>query len=250
MGWNAGTRAAIRGVAAILVAAGVPVRAEPPLLVAARKAAEPEGSGLRPRSDSAAMPSLDLGRFSFTTPGEAAARGPRGSTIERSFRFTPSGKPESRALSVGISTRTAATGLETASPAVRSVVASGGGLPAGYEVDLALGWKGFSLSGGVSQHNGLVSLGPTEQLDVGLSFGSGRWRTGVTASAERGSPLLPHTLGSETDRYALGASGAIALSPALSLSGGVRYRTKPLNPSLLQTDKEEEAIYIGGALAF
>jgi hypothetical protein len=241
----------IRGglAAALLLASAVPGVAQTGLLLAPKKA-EAEGTTLRLRTDPAGLSALDLGRFSFTTPGDAAARGPRGATIDRSFRFTPSGKSDARAFSVGVAARTASTGLEAASPGVRSVVAAAGNRPAGYEVDMALGWKGFSLSGGVASQETGRGLSAANQVDVGLSYGGRRWRTGVTAAAERGSLVLPGAPAKDADRYALGASGAVALSPALSLSGGVLYRTKPLNPGLLQADRQEEAVYIGGALAF
>jgi hypothetical protein len=214
-----------------------------------RQDAESTGYRLRVNADQPAPSALDLSRFSFTAPGESARPG-RASTVERSFRFTPAG--ERKPLSVAVTSRLPVNGIEGTSPPVRSamsVVPAAGPAQPGYALGLAVGWKGFALSTNVARNTAALGMGNSDEMDVGLSYGGRRWRTGVAAGAERGSGLLLDPA-ADSERYSLRATGSFALSPALSLSGGVRYRTAPVNPSLLETNKQEESIYIGGALAF
>lgn len=242
--------------AALLVPAAAQATAAPayaaPTLTSLGKRAEAEPTGYRLRIDQgqpAPSAALDLSRFSFTAPGDSA-RTSRGSAVERSFRFTPAG--DRKAPTVAVSTRLAATGAEAASPAVRSAMAAvpaPGPAQPGYALGMSVGWKGFALSSSMARTETALGFGNGEQADVGLSYGGRRWRTGVVAGAER-SPLLVADPSIDSVRYSLGATGSFALSPAFSLSGGIRYRTAPPNPSLLEPNKQEEAVYIGGALAF
>jgi hypothetical protein len=240
------------GVAlAALFVASSPVVANPPPLIA--RAPQAELPGLRLRADNGAAPTnLDLSRFSFTAPREAAAR-TRPGGVERSFSFTPSGNPGRKSVTIGASSRTLSGGADAVSPALRPVVAAGldaTNQPTGYAVDLAVGWRGFALSGGMSRLSTPDVLGPREELDVGLSYGGRRWRTGIIAAAERTNPLLAAPSDPNADRYSLSATGAVAVSKGLSISGGIRYRTAPLNPTLLDPNKPDEAVYLGGKLAF
>lgn len=238
-------------------ALALPAVAAAPLTALARPisqtAAEPQGVRLRiDNGQPPASAALDLGRFSFTTPGDnSAARGPRPNVIDRGFRFTPSGSGDRRGPSVAVSTRTAASGLEAASAPVRSAMAQHPGTAAtGYQVGMALEWKGLALSGLAARNESANGLARTEEMGVGLSYGARRWRTGVQAAAEQGSLLPLSDALAEPERFRLQASGSLLLSPAFSLSGGVRYRTTPTNPSPLGVNREEEAVYLGGALAF
>ena len=248
-------------LAALLAAVTAPAAATPPLtspaLTSMARTASTEPQGVRLRIENGQPPAsaaLDLGRFSFTTPGDnGASRTARANVVDRSFRFTPSGGADRKAPSVAVATRTAATGMEAASPQVRSAMAAAQA-PAngasGYQVGMALEWKGLALSGLTSRDQPANGLGTTSEMGVGLSYGGRRWRTGVTASAEHGSPIPLSSAAAEPERYQLQATGAFLLSPAFSLSGGVRYRTNPANPSPLGANKEEEAVYVGGKLAF
>jgi hypothetical protein len=238
------------GVMVALVVGCAPVVANPPLLVSRAPQAELSGLGLKTEAASAAAP-LDLSRFAFTAPREPAAR-TRPGGVERSFSFTPSGNPGRKSVSIGATTRTLSGSVDAVSPALRPVVAAGidASQPSGYAVDLAVGWRGFSLSGGMSRLSDPGALGSREEVDVGLSYGGRRWRTGIIAAAERSNPLLAAPDSPDPDRYSLSATGAVAVSGGLSISGGVRYRTAPLNPTLLDPNKSDEAVYLGGKLAF
>ncbi len=237
-------------------ALAIPAMATPPLTTMSRPAvADPQGVRLRiDQGQPPASAALDLSRFSFTTPGEAgAARGARPNLLERGFRFTPSGSADRKALSATVTSRTVGTGLEAASPQVRGAMAAAqapGSAPSGYQVGVALEWKGLALSGQAARTDPGQALGVVDEVGLGLSYGGRRWRTGVAAAAEQGSPLPLSSALAEPERYRLQATGSILLSPAFSLSGGVRYRTTPANPSALGVNKEEEAVYVGGALAF
>jgi hypothetical protein len=236
---------------AALLAMGVPAAANPPLLVSRAPQADLPGLRLRPDTAAPAVP-LDLSRFSFTAPREPAAR-TRPGGVERSFSFTPSGNPGRKSVTIGASSRTLNGSADAVTTALRPVVAAGldpATQPTGYAVDLAVGWRGFALSGGMSRLSAPDALGPREELDVGLSYGGRRWRTGIIAAAERTNPLLGAPADPDPDRYSLAATGAVAVSKGLSISGGIRYRTAPLNPTLLDPNKPDEAVYVGGKLAF
>ncbi len=242
--------------AGLLLGLALPALATPPLTSISRPAmADPQGVRLRiDQGQPPASAALDLSRFSFTTPGDnGPARGAKPNVLDRGFRFTPSGSADRKALSATVTSRTVATGLEAASPQVRGAMAAAqvpGNAPSGYQVGVALEWKGLALSGQAARSDPGQALGVVDEVGVGLSYGGRRWRTGVAASAEQGSPLPLSSALAEPERYRLQATGSILLSPAFSLSGGVRYRTTPANPSPLGVNKEEEAVYVGGALAF
>jgi hypothetical protein len=182
---------------------------------------------------------FDSSRFQFTAPGRA-----RAATVEKSFRFTPSGSANPRALAVGVTARAPAptAGGQAARAAAPVEVAA-----ASYEVDLQVAWKGFAVTGGLNRADGTLGLLPREGVDVGLSYGGRRWRTGVLATAERGGLLGPV---SEAPRYAFEAQGAYALSPKLSVNGGLRYRLSSDRTGPLEMNAEDRAVFVGGALAF
>lgn len=196
---------------------------------------------------SLSMPNFDASRFAFTAPGRVANS--RVQPVERGFSFTPSGSSDRKALSVGVTTRTLAAAQVSPSRAAAPPV-DAGLAPSGYGVDVSVGWRGFAVNGGVSRlDQGMGAGGKREGVDVGLSYASRNWKTSVQASADRGSSLLT-TPGPVTERFALEAGGAMALSPALSVGGSVRYRLAPLNPTPVDPTKDDRAVFLGGALAF
>jgi hypothetical protein len=232
---------------------------------AARKAGEAEAQGFRLRADAPApaqaVQPLDFSRFNFTLSRDAAGRGGVSSRTpgavvgqERSFRFTPSRSTDGRAVTVGVVARPVVATAEAASPGLRTVLGASSSPvsgPAGYSVDMALGWQRFSLSGGVDRVNPGNGLAPRQELDVGLSYGGRRWRTGIVASSERGPALDAPLPGLEGGgRYGLEAAGVVSLSRSVSVTGGVRYRTAPPGTAILEPKREEERVYLGGALAF
>lgn len=187
----------------------------------------------------------EVGRFVFTAPGAPA----QPQSLSSGFRFTPSGQPENRkALSVGVATRVTAAALD------RSKAAAPGGnlvVPAGYGLNVSLGWKGFALDTGYSHAEPLVGTPlagqMTDAVNLGLSYGGRNWRTRIEGTAEQSQPLAFAPL---TRRYSLELGGAYRLAPRFSVTGGVRYRIAPEPPSLVMPNRDDQAVYLGTSIAF
>ncbi len=194
-------------------------------------------------------PVTDVSRFSFTASGTSAATA-RMQTVERAFRFTPSGQSDNRkALSLGVSTRVvaASTDHSRAAPPVEANLA----LPTAYSVDVSLAWKGFALNSGYSaMQPGATALsagGRRESVDVGVSYRGANWKTSLMGTAEQGSMLMYAPL---ERRYSVELGGAYLVGPRLSVTGGVRYKLAPVAPSLLDPDRPDQAVYLGTNIAF
>lgn len=189
-----------------------------------------------------------LGSFTPSLVDPARSAAIRGQAVERSFRFTPSGKTADRkALTLGLTSRVVA-------PATRPTVATAaidGLAPSGYNLGVSVGYQGFSLSGGYSRlDSGLI--GPSrEGVDLGLSYRGNGWKASLQASGE----LPSHNLvGSDAllldKRYAVELGGAYALTPRLSLQGGMRYQLiTPLDPRLTD-EREDPSVYLGTSFRF
>lgn len=199
---------------------------------------------------------VDAGKFSFTAPGQGAANA-RMATVERAFRFTPSGKGDSRrAFSVGVTSRIVAAVADTSRAA--APVETAAVTPAAYNVDLAVGWRNFAVSGGYSRSETLggtlpASLTPRrDAVDVGVSYRGAGWKTSLQIAAETGAPTLltPITPLSPLPldrRYSVEFGGAYLLTPQLSLTGGVRYKTIDNTVDPL---KRDQSVYFGTAFTF
>ena len=187
----------------------------------------------------------EFGRFAFTAPGAPAMPQSLGS----GFRFTPSGQADNRrALSLGVAARLTTPAVDrsrAAAPVDRFVV------PAGYNVNLQLGWKGFALDTGFAHAEPVLAtplLGRmTDQLNLGLSYGGRNWRTSVQGTAEQSQPLAFVPL---TRRYSLELGGAYRVAPRFSVTGGLRYRIAPEPASLLLPNRDDQAVYFGTSIAF
>ena len=246
-----GALSLVQPAMALLVLAGsLAVPAE-----AARTTTRPLAVKSRFSLDSAltpfAPPLIDQARFSFTAPGRSGTSA-RVQTLERAFRFTPSGQSDNRkALSIGVSSRIVTAAAAPAEPAHVAVTETASAPASAYAVDLAVGWKGFAINTGYSRLDaGLASLTPLgrkEAVDVGLSYRGQNWKTSLQATAEQGSTLLLSPL---ERRYSLELGGAYAFGPRLSVTGGVRYKLAPEAPSLLDPDRADRAVYLGTNLAF
>ena len=199
---------------------------------------------------------VDAGKFSFTAPGQGAANA-RMATVERAFRFTPSGKGDNRrAFSVGVTSRIVAAVADTSRAA--APVETAAVTPAAYNVDLAVGWRNFAVSGGYSRSEMLggtlpASLTPRrDSVDVGVSYRGASWKTSLQIAAETGAPaiLTPITPLSPLPldrRYSVEFGGAYLLTPQLSLTGGVRYKTIDNTVDPL---KRDQSVYFGTAFTF
>jgi hypothetical protein len=193
-------------------------------------------------------PVTDPAAFSFTAPGNAASAA-RLQTVERAFRFTPSGQAENRkALSLGMSTRVVASAPDRsrAAPPVESFAA----LPTSYNVDLSLAWKGFAVNTGFTRvEPGPMALLATrrEAVDLGVSYRGKNWKTALQGHAEDSSSVL---FAPVERRYSVEFGGAYAVAPRLSVTGGVRYKLAPETPSLLEPNRADQSVYLGTNFAF
>lgn len=193
-------------------------------------------------------PVSDASSFSFTAPGSGASAA-RLQSVERAFRFTPSGQSDNRkALSLGVSTRVVASAADRSRAAPPSEAYAA--MPTSYNVDLSLAWKGFAVNTGFSRTEpGPLSLLATrrEAVDLGVSYRGKNWKTSIQGVAEQGSPLL---FAPVERRYAVEIGGAYAVAPRLSVTGGVRYQLAPESPSLLETNRADQSVYLGTNFAF
>ncbi len=189
----------------------------------------------------------DPGRFSFTAPGSAASA--RLQTVERAFRFTPSGQSENRkALSLGVTSRVVAAAADhsRAAPPAETLTA----LPASYNVDVSVAWKGFAVNTGYTRvEPGVTALldGRRQSFDIGVSYRGKNWTTSLQGTAEKGGVLA---YSPQEHRYSVELGGAYAVAPRLSVTGGVRYSLAPVSPSLLDIDRADQAVYFGTAFSF
>lgn len=200
-------------------------------------------AGFRTKSQALVLQpiNLDVSKFAFTAPGRVASS--KVQTVERSFSFTPSAG--SKGVSLGGSMRslapTAAERTASTDPALA---------PSGYNFDLSVGYRGVQLSGGMSRVDGGIGGRSRQGVDVGLGYGARNWQAALQASAERDMNQIVPRPGSPDPRYSLEASGALALSPRISVGGSLRYRLAPENPTPLDPNKDDRAVMLGGAVAF
>jgi hypothetical protein len=201
-------------------------------------------AGFRSRSQALVLQpmNLDVSRFAFTAPGRVTSS--RVQTVERGFSFTPS--RSSKGVSVGATVRS----VVPSSAAERTASAESGLAPAGYNFDLSVGYRGVSLSGGVSRVDNGLGGASREGVDVGLGYGARNWQAAIEASAERETNFGVPRVASPDPRYSVEARGALALSPNVSLGGSLRYRPALQNPTPLDPNKDDRAVMLRGAVAF
>lgn len=240
---------------AAMLCASLPALAQAPSAAKTRLqprlVAEQDSPGFRVRSEALALQpiTLDVSRFAFTAPGQVANS--RVQTVERGFSFTPSGQAGRRGVSVGMTARTLVPPSADRATAVAAAAPAQGLVPAGYNFDLSVGYRGFAVSGGVSRVDTGVGGRSREGVDLGIGYAETNWRAGLTASAEREEiDLLPRAGGAPDPRYALEARGSVLLSPQVSLGGSFRYRLAPPQPTPLDPNRDDRAVMLGGAVAF
>lgn len=193
-------------------------------------------------------PDTDASKFAFTAAGGNAAQA-RMQTVERAFRFTPSGQSDNRkALSLGVSTKVATVTPDRSRAAVPTETVAMA--PANYDVDLSVAWKGFAVNTGIrhSEPGPMVALGQRrDALDIGVSYRGRNWKTSLQGTAENSQLLSFAPL---ERRYSVELEGAYAVAPRFSVTGGVRYKLAPLSPSLLDMNQPDQAVYFGTNFAF
>lgn len=189
-----------------------------------------------------------LGSFTPSLVDPARSAAIRAQAVERSFRFTPSGKSDRKALTLGLTSRVVAP--VASSRTTVATAAIDGLTPSGYNLGVSVGYQGFSLSGGYSRVDGGL-IGPArEGVDLGLSYRGSRWKASLQATGELPSHMNEADALLLDKRYALELGGAYALTPRLSLQGGMRYQLiTPLDPRLTD-DREDPSVYLGTSFRF
>jgi len=196
---------------------------------------------------------LDVGKFAFTAPGRLESgrmESGHSQVVERGFTFTPS-RSAKNGVSVGMAMRTVNPAVNSTATAMAADRAMADSSPAaGYDFDLSLGYKGFAVSGGTSHIDTGVGGRSREGVDVGIGYGARNWRAGLQASSERESVNLMPRADNDSQRYTVEARGALDLSPKISVGGTLRYRPATQNPTLLDPQRDDRAVIVGGAVIF
>jgi len=170
-------------------------------------------------------------------------------TSERTFLFTPSGKVNDRkALSVGVTTRSLNIVDKDLEKTIGSIDVSG------YNVGVAVGYKGFSVEAGYSRLEDSRPLSAnSEGVDVGLSYRGKDWKTTLQVAGEKYDDDKPSTALGLDKSYSVELGGAYLLTPRLSLTGGVKYQVISPREELRSRDGDHQAsgsVYVGTNLKF
>jgi hypothetical protein len=197
----------------------------------------------------ASKKSDSLGTFTpaAADPKRAALFG-RGGFDNTGFSFTPSVTPgkSRRAVTVAIRARTSrGTQID------RILVPQTASLsPFASNLGVSLGWKRFALSGDVARINGGLLPAERESADVGLSYSGRNWSTRLLLGADRLTGERAQPLAKE-DSYSVDLAGAYALTHAIEVTGGVRYKVQHDRlDQLSDVRRDSQAVYIGTAFKF
>lgn len=169
-------------------------------------------------------------------------------SAERTFLFTPSGKVNDRkALSVGVTTRALNIVDKDIDKSVNAIDVSG------YNVGVAVAYKGFSVEAGYSRVEDRRPLSTNaEGVDVGLSYRGKDWKTTLQVAGEKYDSDKPSAVLGMDKSYSVELGGAYLLTPRLSLTGGVKYQV--LSPREDGHSREGEqssgSVYVGTNLKF
>lgn len=184
-------------------------------------------------------------------PRLAAAFARRGGS-RAEFSFTPAAKPgDRRAVRVAVRAR-AATPVAAARAASSTVAAADVSAlaPTAYNLGVAVGWKGFAISGDVAKVDAGVAPGGREAADLAISYNLKDFTGRVQLGANRVDPKTPRLVGND-ENYQLDVGGSYNVARNLELTGGVRYkierdRLAPLSDSR----RDSQAVYVGTAFKF
>ena len=171
-----------------------------------------------------------------------------GGFSEPSFRFTPSGGSNKRAVTVAIRARSNRPNAGTM-VAVNSAAINAGLAPSAYSLGASLGWKHFALSGDFAHLDGGAVPDSRQLADIGLSYSGSKWSTRLLFGAERATGDT--NLGGPDEALSVDLGGSYSLTRNLELSGGVRYKTQRERLDLASDQRRDsQAIYIGTAFRF
>jgi len=170
-----------------------------------------------------------------------------GSFDDPSFRFTPSGGNNKRAVTVAIRARTSNRAASNTTNTSGTVAA--GLAPSAYSLGASVGWKHFALSGDFAKIDGGAVPESREMADIGVSYSGRKWSTRLLFGAERATGNS--TIGGPDEALSVDLGGSFSLTRNLELSGGVRYKTQRERFDVASDQRRDsQAIYIGTAFKF
>lgn len=195
-----------------------------------------------------------LGSFTpaVSDPRLAAAFARRGAS-RAEFSFTPSAKPGDR-RAVRIAVRARATTPTAARTTATALAASGAEVtaltPTAYNLGVALGWKGFAISGDVAKVDTGLAPGAREAAEVGISYNLKDFTGRVQVGADRSGSKTPRLIANDIN-YSVDVGGSYKVARNLELTGGVRYKIESdrLAP-LADSRRDSQAVYVGTAFKF
>ena len=166
------------------------------------------------------------------------------------FKFTPAaakGRPSQLRVAIRARAGTPAKAQDAlaGTPALTALT------PASYNLGVAVGWRGFAVSGDVAKvQSPDPALGGRETAIVGVSYSLKRFTGRVAVGADRadGRPLAALRRG---DNYSVDVGGAFSLSRRVALTGGVRYEVDRDKLNALKDERRDgQAVYVGTAFKF
>jgi hypothetical protein len=126
--------------------------------------------------------------------------------------------------------------------------------PISYNLGVSAGWKSFAVSGDAARVDLVSQTGSSQRGDFGLSYGSKRTPSKVTAAAvERplvSAPASGPTLLSDQPST-LDVGGSYSLTRNFDVTAGVRYKAeRDRLPRLTDNRRDSQAVYVGTAFRF
>lgn len=170
-------------------------------------------------------------------------------TVGPGMRFTPATSTArvSRSITVAVRSRT----RDQASPREALVAApANGNAPSGYNLGLAVGWRGLAVSSDVARID-QPGLGGRAMADVGLSYSTKSFTTRVGVGADRATGDTPRPL-AQSGSYNVDLAGSYSLSRNIDVTAGYRYRAidRDRLAPLADNRKDSQAVYLGTAFRF
>lgn len=188
---------------------------------------------------------------SFTPAGAdpmLAARLGLGATSISGFKFTPAaakGRPAQVRVAVRAGAgRAADEALTQFSPAAPTIT------PSTYNLGVAVGWKRFAVTGGVTSATSIIpDLGKRESAVAAVSYDLKKFTGRVAVGAERDTSRFSAL--NRGDSYSVDVGGAYRIGRRVAVTGGVRYGVEKERIATLTDDRaDSKAVYVGTALKF
>ena len=161
------------------------------------------------------------------------------------FRFTPSGQPTRRAVTVAMRARSVGR-TDAAHNAVPTTTLAS----SAYSLGMSVGWRRFALSGDVTKSDGGLLPDSRESADVGFSFMGKRWSTKLDVAADRATGDRPAMVGADQS-WSVGLGGSYSLTRNIDVIGGLRYKAQHDElKSLMDDRRDSQAVYLGTTFRF